>query len=171
MRHSLRSVVCSSLLVSVRRAAPQVCWPRVRWRRQPPRRSPARECNSGMTSATTTCSQLHAVRGLSHKLDSESDRLTVVDIGPTAEGRSEYTAIITSAANQRRLAQLKDMNRRLALADGVTADEARRLARDGKVVVWIDGGLHATEVLGAQQTIETIYQLTQPDRSETTAGF
>ena len=47
------------------------------------------------------------------------------------------------------------MNRRLALADGVRGRAPRRLARDGKIVVWIDGGLHATEVLGAQQLIET----------------
>jgi len=102
------------------------------------------------------------------RLDRESDRLTVIDIGPTAEGRTEYTAIITSAANQRRLAELKAMNRRLALADGVSQDEARRLARDGKIVVWIDGGLHATEVLGAQQIIEIVYQLTSRTDSETT---
>ncbi len=37
----------------------------------------------------------------------------------------------------------------------------------GKAVVWIDGGLHATEVLGAQQLIETIYQLTSRTDPET----
>ncbi len=37
--------------------------------------------------------------------------------------------------------------------------EARALAEEGKAVVWIDGGLHASEVLGAQQLIETTYQL------------
>ena len=47
----------------------------------------------------------------------------------------------------------------LALAEGLTDDQARQLAHeDGKTVVWIDGGLHATEVLGAQQLIETIYR-------------
>ena len=56
-------------------------------------------------------------------------------------------------------------NRRLALAEGLTDDQARQLAQDGKTVVWIDGGLHATEVLGAQQLIETIYRLNTQDRS------
>jgi hypothetical protein len=102
------------------------------------------------------------------KLDRESDRLSLVDIGPTAEGRREYTAIISSAENQRRLAELKASNRRLALAAGLSDDEARRLARDGKAVVWIDGGLHASEVLGAQQLIEIIYQLTSRTDPETT---
>jgi hypothetical protein len=102
-----------------------------------------------------------------HKLDKESDRMTVVEIGKTEEGRPELTAIITSPENHKRLAQLKDINRRLALAEGVPEDQARQLAKDGKAVVWIDGGLHATEVLGAQQLIETIYRLNSRSDPET----
>jgi hypothetical protein len=101
------------------------------------------------------------------KLDQESDRMSVVEIGKTAEGRPEYTAIITSPENHRKLAQIKDVNRRLALAEGLTDDQAHQLARDGKTVVWIDGGLHATEVLGAQQLIETIYRLNAKTDPET----
>src|ERR671930_2415326 len=59
------------------------------------------------------------------------------------------------------------MNRKLALADGITDDQARQFAKDGKTVVWIDGGLHATEVLGAQQLIETIYRLNTKTDPET----
>jgi len=101
------------------------------------------------------------------KLDKESDRMTVVEIGKTEEGRPELTAIITSPENHRKLAQYKEMNRKLALADGITDDQARQLAKDSKAVVWIDGGLHATEVLGAQQLIETIYRLNAKTDSET----
>ena len=74
-------------------------------------------------------------------------------------------AIITSPENQRKLPLIKAANRRLALAEDLTDEQARALAREGKVVVWIDGGLHATEVLGAQQLIETIYQLEHASRS------
>src|SRR3954467_7935425 len=88
------------------------------------------------------------------KMDKESDRMTVMEIGKTEEGRPELTAIITSPENHKRLAQLKETNRKLALAEGVSEDQAHQLAREGKTVVWIDGGLHATEVLGAQQLIE-----------------
>ena len=101
------------------------------------------------------------------KLDQESDRLAIVDIGPTAENRREYTVIITSPENQKRLSELRAINQRLARAEGLTDDQARRLARDGRVVVWIDGGLHATEVLGAQQLIETIYRLASRTDPET----
>jgi hypothetical protein len=102
-----------------------------------------------------------------HKLDKESDRLTVVEIGKTEEGRPELTAIITSPENHKKLAQIKEANRKLALADGITEDQARQLAKDGKTVVWIDGGLHATEVVGTQQLIETIYRLTSKTDPET----
>ena len=51
------------------------------------------------------------------KLDRESERMTVMEIGKTAEGRPEYTAIITSPENHRRLSAFKDINRRLALAE------------------------------------------------------
>ncbi len=101
------------------------------------------------------------------KIDRESDRMTVVEIGKTAEGRPEYTAIVTSPENHRQLSRYKDINRRLAMAETLTDDQARQLARDGKVVVWIDGGLHATEVLGAQQLIETIYRLNSRSDAET----
>src|SRR3954454_21313623 len=101
------------------------------------------------------------------KLQAQSERMTVVDIGKTEEGRAEVTAIITSPENQRKLPLIKAANRRLALAENLTDEQARALARDSKIVIWIDGGLHATEVLGAQQLIETIYRLNTKSDPET----
>ncbi|MDH3735235.1 MAG: M14 family metallopeptidase, partial [Gemmatimonadota bacterium] len=49
----------------------------------------------------------------------------------------------------------------------VSESEARQLSKDGKAVVWIDGGLHATEVLGAQQLMETLWQMVSGDDDET----
>ena len=98
------------------------------------------------------------------KLDRESDRMKLVEIGKTAEGRPQLMAIITSPENHKKLDRYKEIARRLALAEGLTDDQARALAREGKAVVWIDGGLHATEVLGAQQLMETVYQLVSRNR-------
>jgi Zinc carboxypeptidase len=102
------------------------------------------------------------------KLDKESDRMKVVEIGKTAEGRPHLMAIITSPENHKHLDKYKDIARRLTLAEGLTDDQARALAKDGKGVVWFDGGLHATEVLGAHQLIETVYQLVSRTDAETT---
>ena len=101
------------------------------------------------------------------KLDAESDRMVVQDIGPTAEGRRQMMVIVTSPANHRNLARYKEISRRLALAEGLTDEQARALAKEGKPVVWIDGGLHASEVLGAQQLGETIYQMVSMNDDET----
>src|SRR5213594_2923436 len=101
------------------------------------------------------------------KLSRESDRLKVEEIGKSSDGRSMYLAIITSPENQKNLARYKEISRRLAAAEGLDEDQARALAAEGKAVVWIDGGLHATEVLGAQQLIENIYQLVNRTYPET----
>lgn len=102
------------------------------------------------------------------KLDRESDRMQLVDIGRTEEGRTQWMAIITSPENHKKLARYKEIARRLALAEDVTTEEqARALAVEGKSVVWIDGGLHATETLGAQQLGELVWQLVSRNDPET----
>src|SRR6476661_7109144 len=101
------------------------------------------------------------------KLAAESDRIKLVDIGTTAEGRRQYMAIVSSPENIRNLDRYKGIARRLALAEGITEDQARGLARDGKAVVWIDGGLHANETVGSQQLMEMVYQMVSRDEPET----
>jgi hypothetical protein len=101
------------------------------------------------------------------KLDAESDRMTVESIGKTAEGRDQLMAIVTSPENHKNLARYKDISRRLALAEGLTEEQARALAKEGKAVVWIDGGLHANETLGAQQLGEMVYQMVSRTDDET----
>ncbi|MGE5245339.1 MAG: M14 metallopeptidase family protein [Betaproteobacteria bacterium] len=93
------------------------------------------------------------------KLAKESDRMKLVSIGRTAEGRDQYMAIISSPENIKKLEYYRGIAKRLALAEGLTDEQAHALAKEGKAVVWIDGGLHATEVLGAHQLMETVYQL------------
>src|SRR5687768_2074841 len=102
-----------------------------------------------------------------HTLDKESDRVKVVEIGRTAEGRPQLMAIVTSPENFKKLDRYKDISRKLATVDGVSEEQARALAKEGKAVVWFDGGLHATEVLGSHQLIETVYQLASRNDEET----
>ncbi len=93
--------------------------------------------------------------------------MKLVEIGKTAEGRTMVMAIITAPENQKKLDHYKEIARRLATAEGLTDDQARTLAAEGKAVVWIDGGLHATEVLGAQQLMELVYQMVSMNDPET----
>ena len=101
------------------------------------------------------------------KLEHASDRIKVIDIGATEEGRRQLVAVVTSPANLRRLERYRRISRRLAYADGVDRAEARKLAAGGKAVVWIDAGIHATETLCPQAMIETVYQLASGTDEET----
>ena len=101
------------------------------------------------------------------KLDRESDRLKVVRIGASAEGRPIMMAIVSAPENLRKVDRYREISRRLALAEGVSEQEARALAKEGKSIVWIDGGLHATEVLGAQQLIQFVYEMVSMNDEET----
>jgi hypothetical protein len=101
------------------------------------------------------------------KLDQQSDRMKLVSIGKTAEGRDQWMAIITSPANHARLEHFRGIAERLARAEGLSDEQARALAKDGKAVVWIDGGLHATEVLGAHQLMEQVWQMVSRNDEET----
>src|SRR5580692_10560276 len=101
------------------------------------------------------------------KLASESDRMKLSDIGMTAEGRHQWMAIVTSPENLKNLARYKEISQKLAAAEGLSSDQAHALAREGKAVVWIDGGLHATETAGSQQLLEMVYQMLTRTDAET----
>ncbi len=101
------------------------------------------------------------------KLETESPRIKLEVIGKTAEGRPQYMATITSPKNFEKLSEYKEISKKLALAENLTDDEAKRLAKAGKSIVWIDGGLHATEVVGANQIVEMAYQMTSQNDEET----
>jgi hypothetical protein len=102
------------------------------------------------------------------KLADESDRMVLDTIGTTSEGRPQIMAIISSPENIRNLDHYREIAQRLAKAQGVTEAQARQLSQEGKAVVWIDGGLHATEVLGAAQLCELVYRLNDDTDPETT---
>ncbi|OYV67987.1 MAG: peptidase, partial [Gemmatimonadetes bacterium 21-71-4] len=100
-------------------------------------------------------------------LAAESDRVKLLDIGRTAEGRTQYTLVVSAPENIRNLEHYRQIEERLARAEGLTDAQARQLAAEGKAVVWIDGGLHATEVLGPNQLIQTEYDLVSKTDPET----
>jgi hypothetical protein len=102
------------------------------------------------------------------KIDKESSRMQVIEIGKTEEGRPHLAAIITAPENFAKLDRYKQISQQLHRARGLTDAQARLLAREGKAVVWIDGGLHATEVVGPHQLIETVFQLVSRTDEETT---
>ncbi|MEP4376307.1 MAG: M14 metallopeptidase family protein, partial [Algoriphagus sp.] len=100
------------------------------------------------------------------KVAEASDRVRMMEIGKTEYGRSQPMMIVTAPANFAKLDQYKEISQKLAHAE-ITREEAEKLSVEGKPVVWIDGGLHANEVVGPHQLIETLYQLASRDDAET----
>jgi hypothetical protein len=101
------------------------------------------------------------------KIASESNRAKLLELGKTGEGRTQLAMIVTSPEKQAKLARYKEISKKLHDARGIDSTMARAMAKEGKAVVWIDGGLHATEVVGANQLIETNYQLLSRQDDET----
>ena len=91
------------------------------------------------------------ISGYFKKLAASSDRIRLVEYGKTSEGPTILHGTISSPDNLRSLDRYREMNKRLAL--GLADDaEAQKLAREGKAIVWIDSGLHASEGAGAAFT-------------------
>ncbi len=97
------------------------------------------------------------------RLDAASDRVQLVEIGRTSEGLAWYVALVSSAENLVNVERYREIAQRIAHPVGLGDDEARSLAREGKAIVHIDQGLHATEVAAAQQAIQLAYDLITGD--------
>jgi hypothetical protein len=93
------------------------------------------------------------------KLAASSNRIKLINVGKTTRGLDWEVAIISSPENLAALDKYKDIEKKLADGRGLTPDEAHTLAKQGKAIVHIDGGLHSTEVAGAQQSIVLAYKL------------
>jgi hypothetical protein len=99
------------------------------------------------------------------RLAAASGRVLLREIGRSVEGRPLLLAVISDEENLRELERHRAAS--AALARGRLADSvAARLAREGRAVVWIDGGLHATEVAGAQHAPLLAYHLATSESDE-----
>ena len=93
------------------------------------------------------------------KLDEASDKLKMVDIGNSPEGRSMFIAFLSSADNIKNLDKLKSINKRLALDTEIPAQEKKDLISKGKVFVLGTLSMHSTEVAPSQSAPLIAYDL------------
>src|ERR1700679_3013873 len=96
-----------------------------------------------------------------------SPRAKFVDIGLTEEGRHQFMLIVSSPENMKKLDFYKNISQKMAHAEGLTDEQAKAMSLQGKAIVWIDGGLHASEVVGAHQLIQTAYDFVTRNDKET----
>src|SRR5512142_1513421 len=93
------------------------------------------------------------------RLSAASNRIRLITVGKTSYGKTWTVAIISSPANLARLDQIRAANMQLAHPEGLTDAAARRLAAQGRAIVDISGGLHASEIAGSQHTPQVAYEL------------
>ncbi len=103
--------------------------------------------------------------GYLEQIAGESERIQIFDMGPTSFGRRMKYAVISSEANMAQLESYKEINKKLSLGRGVSKEEAEQMAEEGKAIIWIDVGLHASECSPPQHAVQLAYDIvTENDR-------
>lgn len=92
-------------------------------------------------------------------LDKASDRVKMLEIGKSPQGRPMYIAFLSAAGNISRLEELKEINRRLALDAEIPEAEKERLMERGKVFVLGTLSMHSVEVGPSQSAPLIAYDL------------
>ncbi len=102
-----------------------------------------------------------------HKLQEQSDRIKVIDMGPSTEGNPFLLCLISSPENISNIEEIREINNRLADPGDMSEEEAEKLFGKGKAVVCQSMSLHATEIGGTQMAPELAYDLLSRNDEET----
>ena len=93
-----------------------------------------------------------------------SNRVKLVELGKSSEGRPFIALFISSPANLARLDEYRQINARLADPRGLAEADIKKLVADGKAVTIQSFALHSSEVAAAQTAAEFVYDsLTRTD--------
>lgn len=129
---------------------------------------PAPEAHFGFRMGTDRrIASAEAIERYFEIIAAQSDRVTVVDIGPTTEGHRTLAAIVSAPENIRNLEQIRAANERLADPRTLAPDEARRLAASHKLVLAIGASIHASEIGASQAANELLYSLATSNEPST----
>ncbi|MGE4068754.1 MAG: M14 family zinc carboxypeptidase [Vicinamibacterales bacterium] len=90
-------------------------------------------------------------------LAKSSDRVKLVELGKSSEGRPFIALFISSPANLARLDHYREINAKLADPRGLSEAEGHKLAAEGKAVTIQSFALHSSEVAAAQTAAEFVY--------------
>lgn len=101
-------------------------------------------------------------------LGRQSDRMQVVNMGPSTMGHPFLVLYISSPDNLARLEELRRINARLSDPRGATEAEIEQAIAAGKAVVVQSYGLHSSEVAASQAAAEITYELLTRDDEEVT---
>ncbi|MEW6736891.1 MAG: M14 family metallopeptidase, partial [Acidobacteriota bacterium] len=93
-----------------------------------------------------------------NKVDEQSDRVIVKELGKSTLGKPFLAAIISSEQNIKKLARYQQIQRELAKPYTLSADAAAALIGEGKTVVLITLNIHSTEIAASQESVELLHE-------------
>jgi hypothetical protein len=99
-------------------------------------------------------------------LEKESDKIKVIDMGPSTMGNPFLLVIISSEGNLANLDRLQFVNATLSDPRGVAEAQIKDLVKEGKAVICQSMSLHATEIGGTQMAPELAYDLLSREDEE-----
>ena len=99
------------------------------------------------------------------KLVASSDRIKMIEIGKSVMGRPIKLMFISSKENLQQLDKWKGISEQLAKAK-IDEAQANQLVKEGKAIVWIDAGMHASERACAQMSNELAYRIVAEESDE-----
>jgi hypothetical protein len=99
------------------------------------------------------------IKGYFEKLAQESNKIKLFTIGESVQKKPIIMAAISTPENLAKIDRWKEILHRLRDPRTTSGDEARRLAKEGKVIVLITCSLHATEIAASQMSMELAYDL------------
>ncbi|MFZ2054931.1 MAG: M14 metallopeptidase family protein [Candidatus Aminicenantales bacterium] len=100
-------------------------------------------------------------------LERESDKIKVINMGPSTMDNPFLLVIISSEENLSKLDRLQAVNARLSDPRGIPEAEIEELIKEGKAVICQSMSLHATEIGGTQMAPELTYDLLTREDEET----
>jgi hypothetical protein len=119
-----------------------------------------------LAGAPDELSRVADVHGYFRRLAQATPRVQVRVIGTSEEGREILLAMVSDPENLAALDRYKEITARLADPRKTSRDEARQLAKEGKVFYWLTGGLHSTETGSPEMLMELAYRLAVSEKPE-----
>jgi hypothetical protein len=88
-----------------------------------------------------------------------TDMVQLEFIGNTSMGKPMMAVIISSSENMANLERYREISLKLAKVKELTDEQAKALAQEGKAIVYIDAGMHASEIAPVQTLPNLAYEL------------
>jgi len=99
-------------------------------------------------------------------VETAPERIHLEQYGWSVEKRRLWMAAISSEANIARLDEIRQANLRLADPRTTTAEEARQIAADNPIIVWLNYGNDGNETAALEAAIQAAYQLVAGEGAE-----